>query len=47
MEDIMKPNEFTQLDQVLVDYKDKQGNLIIILQKAQEIFGYLSRDVIK
>ena len=40
-------SKYAQLDQVLNEYKDVQGNLIIILQKAQEIYGYLPRDVIK
>lgn len=38
---------YAQLDLVLDEFKDVQGNLIIILQKAQEIFGYLPRDVIR
>ena len=38
---------YAQLDQVLEELKDTPGNLIIILQKAQEIFGYLPRDVIR
>lgn len=43
----MSSTEFRELDTIIGEYKDMQGNLIIILQKAQEIFGYLSRDVIK
>lgn len=39
--------DYTQLNLILDEYKDMQGNLIIILQKAQEIYGYLSRDVIR
>lgn len=39
--------DFTELDQVLDEYKDLQGNLIIILQKAQDIYGYLPREVIE
>ncbi|MEG0392548.1 MAG: NADH-quinone oxidoreductase subunit NuoE [Anaerovoracaceae bacterium] len=39
--------DFTPLDAVLEEYKDLQGNLIIILQKAQEIYGYLPREVIQ
>lgn len=39
--------DFTQLDEVLEEYKDLQGNLIIILQQAQEIYGYLPREVIE
>lgn len=43
----MNSTDFKELDTILEEYRDMQGNLIIILQKAQEIFGYLSRDVIK
>ncbi len=43
----MNSADFKQLDKILEEYKDIQGNLIIILQQAQEIFGYLSREVIK
>ncbi|MEG1929948.1 MAG: NADH-quinone oxidoreductase subunit NuoE [Anaerovorax sp.] len=39
--------DYTALNLVLDEYKDMQGSLIIILQKAQEIYGYLSRDVIR
>lgn len=39
--------DYSALDEILNEYKDMQGNLIIILQKAQEIYGYLSRDVIR
>ncbi|MGL4485162.1 MAG: NAD(P)H-dependent oxidoreductase subunit E, partial [Anaerovoracaceae bacterium] len=38
---------FEELDLVLKEYKNVKGNLIIILQKAQEIYGYLPREVIK
>lgn len=38
--------DLTLLDDVLEEYKDLQGNLIIILQKAQEIYGFLPREVI-
>ncbi|MGI6722078.1 MAG: NADH-quinone oxidoreductase subunit NuoE [Anaerovoracaceae bacterium] len=39
--------DFTELDEVLDEYKGLQGNLIIILQKAQDIYGYLPREVIE
>lgn len=39
--------DFTELDQVLQEYRDMQGNLIIILQHAQDIYGYLPREVIE
>ena len=42
-----KQFDFTELDKILDEYKDLQGNLIIILQQAQEIYGYLPREVIK
>ncbi len=42
----MNSPEFEKLDQIIDEYLEVQGNLIIILQKAQEIFGYLPRDVI-
>lgn len=43
----MNSTDLKNLDNVLKEYQGVQGNLIIILQKAQEIFGYLPRDVIK
>lgn len=43
----MNSPEFEKLDQIIDEYLDVQGNLIIILQKAQEIFEYLPRDVIR
>ena len=38
--------DFTELNQYLEKVKDMPGNLIIILQKAQNIYGYLPREVI-
>jgi len=34
------------LDEVLKNYKNTKGSLITVLQKAQEIYGYLPTDVI-
>ncbi len=39
-------NDFSGLDLILSDYLHVPGSLIIILQKAQNLYGYLSRDVI-
>ncbi len=39
-------SDLTLLDDVLKKYKDIKGSLITILQKAQEIYGYLPTDVI-
>jgi NADH-quinone oxidoreductase subunit E len=42
----MPIQDFTQLDKVIAEYKGKRGNLITILQKAQDIFGFLSEETI-
>ncbi len=39
-------NDLILLDNVLEEYKSTKGSLITILQKAQEIYGYLPTDVI-
>ena len=38
--------DLSLIDQVLEKYGNNSGNLITILQKAQEIYGYLPADVI-
>ena len=38
---------FERLDQVLLEYQEKPGGLIPILQLAQAIFGYLPENVLK
>ena len=38
--------EFTELDLFMEKVKDMPGNLIVILQQAQNIYGYLPREVI-
>lgn len=38
--------DFTELDFYLEKVKDMPGNLIMILQQAQNIYGYLPREVI-
>jgi len=39
-------SDLTLLDEVLEKYKSIDGSLITILQKAQDIYGYLPSDVI-
>lgn len=39
--------DLSDLNRILDEYKDQKGNLIIILQKAQEVYGYLPREVIE
>jgi len=38
--------DFTELDLFVNKVKDMPGNLIVILQQAQNIYGYLPREVI-
>ena len=39
--------DLTQLDQVLRSYMGEDGAVIPVLQKAQEIYGYLPQEVLK
>lgn len=39
-------SDLSLLDEVLENYKNVKGSLITVLQKAQEIYGYLPTDVI-
>ena len=41
------PAMAAELDSVIAEYKDIPGNLILVLQKAQEIVGYLPPEVQK
>lgn len=41
------PENFERLQEVIDEYKGKRGSLIPVLQKAQEIFGYLPLEVQK
>jgi len=38
--------DYTELDKTLVEYGGSEGSLITILQRAQDIYGYLPREVI-
>lgn len=40
-----RTNKYKELDQVISRYSKEPGQLIRILQKAQDIFGYLSEEV--
>lgn len=37
---------FKELDPILDKYKDSKGSLITVLQKAQDIYGYLSEELL-
>ncbi|HZX46439.1 MAG TPA: NADH-quinone oxidoreductase subunit NuoE [Clostridia bacterium] len=39
------PENFERLREVIEEYRDKKGALIPVLQKAQDIFGYLPLEV--
>lgn len=42
------PNsEYERLEELLQEYKNQRGALIPVLQRAQEIFGYLPEPVLK
>lgn len=41
-----KKSDLTLLEDVLQEYQNIPGSLITILQKAQEIYGYLPMDVL-
>ncbi|MBP2653411.1 MAG: NADH-quinone oxidoreductase, subunit [Firmicutes bacterium] len=38
--------QFAKLDEVLVKYEGVKGALIPVLQEAQNVYGYLSKDII-
>jgi NADH-quinone oxidoreductase subunit E len=39
--------DYTELDEAIDHYSGIEGSLITVLQKAQEIYGYLPREVIE
>jgi NADH-quinone oxidoreductase E subunit len=41
-----EPHDLSQLEETLQKHKGEEGALIPILQEAQEIYGYLSEDVL-
>lgn len=45
-EDLVDPKQI-KLDELLAKYDHQKGALIPVLQKAQEIYGYLPADVLK
>ena len=40
-------HDYTGLDKALAEYGSIEGSLITVLQKAQEIYGYLPREVLE
>ena len=38
-------SDLTRINEVLNEYEGVQGSLITVLQKAQDIYGYLPKDV--
>jgi len=43
----MSENSYSQIDEVLDQYRERKGALIPILQQIQNKLGYLSKDTIK
>ena len=46
MAEKLAEKDLAKLDELLGQYKGKKGSLIPILQKAQDIFGYLPKEVL-
>lgn len=44
-ENLVVEDKFYELDQFIEHLPDKKGNLIAVLHKAQELFGYLPEDL--
>ncbi|WP_425805518.1 NADH-quinone oxidoreductase subunit NuoE [Desulfitobacterium sp. Sab5] len=44
-ENLVLEDKFYELDQFIEHLPDKRGNLIAVLHKAQELFGYLPEDL--
>lgn len=44
-ENLVAEDKFYELDQFIEHLPDKKGNLIAVLHKAQELFGYLPEDL--
>ena len=42
----MSEKSWEELDQLLDRYRGTKGSVIPVLQQAQEIFGYLPKDVL-
>lgn len=42
-----KTKEALELEKVFAEYRGKKGALIPVLQKAQDIYGYLPKEVLK
>ena len=47
MSTLVEPSVAEQLDEILSQYSGESGDLIPILQEAQERFGYLSEEVMQ
>ena len=39
--------DYTELDKAIEEYGSNEGNLITVMQKAQDIYGFLPREVIE
>ncbi len=43
--DIITPEQYRKIDEIVAKYKDKPGSLIPVLQQAQDVCGYLPHAV--
>ncbi len=44
-QDAVEDPRYVELKQAIAEYRDMEGSLIMVLHRAQEIFGYLPEDV--
>lgn len=44
-QEVQEREKYEKLDQIIEQYRDQQGQIIRILQKAQNLFGYLPLEV--
>lgn len=42
----IEPLDLTLLDPIILEYKEQKGAVIPILQRAQEVYGYLPKEVL-
>ncbi len=42
----VEPHDLTLLDPIILEYKEQKGAVIPILQRAQEAYGYLPKEVL-
>jgi len=47
MNEVVCKIDFKELDEYIISFQDRKGALIPVLHKAQELFGYLPKEVMR